>query len=554
MEEENSDGPVYEKLGKNRRDDAFTRAEVLNELSPPVDKYNLIYLSFMSGGIGFLLPYNSFIMSVDFFKTKFPDSPVVFDMSSVYIITALITVFGNNLLVEMFSVHSRILFGYLISMLTLGLVMSCEVYYEIFETSGSYAANLIAVAVVAVGCTVQQSSFYGYASMLPPQYTHAVMVGESVAGVGTSLVRITTRFFIKDLRQSTIDFLMVSITIVGLCAVIYPRIRKTDFVQFYLGLCEREKTKITLEPREDAGLIEIQDSRYGILKIQTSPPPATSNVMSFANPVYEPTDSGIRPTYKVEDVLITGGITVTNNDRFGWSSFKEGMRARWTVTQKIYPYMISIFLVYFTTLCLYPGITSEVVSCHMGQWMPMLMMIDFNCADVIGKLMASTRYWTGSRLLKCSIVRLMIIPAMALCAMPPITNFGFLSSDLLAFGYSILLGLTNGVLGSVPMIQAPTKVPRCYRELAGNMMTLYYMCGLATGSLGAYALEKILRPAKMQRYCEYRADRYTRIDMSRAFTNPNVTDLTTFSTESSSSILVSTILSSLSTMNFTESL
>ncbi|XP_056633979.1 equilibrative nucleoside transporter 4 isoform X1 [Diorhabda sublineata] len=551
MAEESLDGPEYEKLGKNRRHEGFSRAEVLNELSPPVDKYNLVYLSFMSGGIGFLLPYNSFIMSVDYFKSKYPDSPVVFDMSSVYIITALITVFGNNMLVEMFSLHSRIFFGYVVSIITLLLVMSCEVYYEVFETRGSYTANLIAVAVVAIGCTVQQSSFYGYASMLPPQYTHAVMVGESVAGVGTSLVRITTRFFIKDLRQSTIDFLLVSITTVGLCALIYPRIRKTDFVQFYLGLCEREKTKITLEPKEDAGLIEVQDSRYGILKIQTSPPPASSNVMSFSNPVYEPSDTAVRPTYKVEDVLIaSGGLTVTNTDRFGWSSFKEGMRARWTVIQKIYPYMVSIFLVYFTTLCLYPGITSEVVSCHMGQWMPMLMMIDFNCADVIGKLMASTRYWTGPRLLKCSIARLTIIPAMALCAVPPLTNFGFLSSDLLAFGYSIILGLSNGILGSVPMIQGPTKVPRCYRELAGNMMTLYYMWGLATGSVGAYALEKILRPMKVHRYCDNRPDKYIRIDLSKS---TNLTDLTTLTTASTSTI-VATILSNLSTMNTTETI
>lgn len=66
--------------------------------------------------------------------------------------------------------------------------------------------------------------------------------------------------------------------------------------------------------------------------------------------------------------------------------FLDGLRARWNVTRKIYPYMVSIFLVYFTTLCLYPGIASEIQSCYMGYWMPMLMMIDFNCADAIGNL------------------------------------------------------------------------------------------------------------------------------------------------------------------------
>lgn len=32
-------------------------------------------------------------------------------------------------------------------------------------------------------------------------------------------------------------------------------IRRTDFIQFYIALCERAKTRITLEPTEDAGLV-----------------------------------------------------------------------------------------------------------------------------------------------------------------------------------------------------------------------------------------------------------------------------------------------------------
>lgn len=82
------------------------------------------------------------------------------------------------------------------SFLTLMFVVLCEVWWEAFGPS-SYSINLAAVAVVAVGCTgikslaihnssvknkfipVQQSSFYGYTSMLPAKYTQAVMVGES---------------------------------------------------------------------------------------------------------------------------------------------------------------------------------------------------------------------------------------------------------------------------------------------------------------------------------------------------------------------------------------
>lgn len=65
--------------------------------------------------------------------------------------------------------------------------------------------------------------------------------------------------------------------------------------------------------------------------------------------------------------------------------FAGGIQARWEVTKAVYPYMISICLVYFVTLCLYPGIASEVISCRFGSWMSIIMMTIFNGADLFGK-------------------------------------------------------------------------------------------------------------------------------------------------------------------------
>lgn len=48
---------------------------------------------------------------MDYFKIRYPDTPVVFDMSLIYIVVAFITVLGNNVLVETFSLNSRINFG-----------------------------------------------------------------------------------------------------------------------------------------------------------------------------------------------------------------------------------------------------------------------------------------------------------------------------------------------------------------------------------------------------------------------------------------------------------
>lgn len=129
--------------------------------------------------------------------------------------------------------------------------------------------------------------------------------------------------------------------------------------------------------------------------------------------------------------------------------------------------MISICLVYFATLCLYPGIASEIISCRLGSWMPILMMAIFNGADLFGKMLAaSSWHWTASRLVRCSVIRLVMIPLMLMCATP--RSHPVFSSEIFAFTFALVLGLSNGVLGSVPMIQAASKVDDRHRELTGE--------------------------------------------------------------------------------------
>ncbi|XP_028163517.1 equilibrative nucleoside transporter 4-like, partial [Ostrinia furnacalis] len=81
--------------------------------------------------------------------------------------------------------------------------------------------------------------------------------------------------------------------------------------------------------------------------------------------------------------------------------------------------MVSIGLVYFTTLSLYPGIASEVPSCRLGSWMPIILMSAFNLFDFIGKIAAAWPYeWSRSQLLMASGVRLLLVPLLLLCAAP----------------------------------------------------------------------------------------------------------------------------------------
>jgi solute carrier family 29 (equilibrative nucleoside transporter) protein 4 len=64
------------------------------------------------------------------------------------------------------------------------------------------------------------------------------------------------------------------------------------------------------------------------------------------------------------------------------------------------------------------------------------------------------------------LIRALLVPLMLLCAAP--RHHPIISGEVWAFSLSAILGVTNGVFGSVPMILAPAMVAEGQRELAGE--------------------------------------------------------------------------------------
>ncbi|XP_033631144.1 equilibrative nucleoside transporter 4-like isoform X3 [Asterias rubens] len=425
----------------------------------PRDRGNIIYISLLMAGIGFLLPYNSFITAVDYFLDKYPGSTIVFDMSLTYIVVAFVAVILNNALVESFSLHVRVTFGYIVALLALSFVAILEVGLEIFSAGTSYFVILAAVATVSLGCTVQQSSFYGYAGMLPRRFTQAVMTGESAAGLITSINRIVTKLLVHDEKINTLTFFVLSAIMVLVCLVTYHLARKTDFVRYYMVACTRD------------GYDEHpQLNQYDRLTNENDEVP-TENMGDNHSPM---------------DTNIQQGSGGRNR-----APPIGGIRSRLEISRTLWPYMLSIALAYFVTLCLFPGIESEVVSCSLRGWMPVILMAIFNATDFCGKIIGAVPYnWSPRKLVVAEMSRLAIIPLMLLCVAPRANPI--LPHEAWSMLLSGILGITNGYFGSIPMIMAPAKVTESRKELAGNIMTLSYNVGLTTGSATAYLLNYLL--------------------------------------------------------------
>ncbi|XP_066545872.1 equilibrative nucleoside transporter 4 isoform X1 [Amia ocellicauda] len=450
----------------------LTFTEPAFEEPEPDDRYHGIYFAMLLAGVGFLLPYNSFITDVDYLHHKFEGTSIVFDMSLTYILVALVAVILNNALVEMLSLHTRITVGYLFALGPLLFVSVCDVWLEKFTNSQSYAVNLVAVGVVAFGCTVQQSSFYGYTGMLPKRYTQGVMTGESTAGVIISLSRILTKFLVQEEKKNTIIFFFISISMELMCFILHLLVRRTRFVKHYTG-------------RARQGLAEVKGHTDPGTGYRVHHDVITEEVRFDNAPM------SISPTEVGTEAEFAGGGTYVRFDvpkpkiKRNWPSIRDMILHRYVVSRVIWTYMLSIAVTYFITLCLFPGLESEIRNNTLGEWLPILIMAIFNMSDFVGKILAALPYdWNGSRLLLFSCIRVVFIPLFIMCVYP--TGKPALSHPAWPCIFSLLMGISNGYFGSVPMIQAAGKVIPEQKELAGNTMTVSYMTGLMLGSAVAY--------------------------------------------------------------------
>lgn len=76
------------------------------------------------------------------------------------------------------------------------------------------------------------------------------------------------------------------------------------------------------------------------------------------------------------------------------------------------------------------------------------------------------------KILKSTKKRLLMIPAILLIVFVQHPFHTKIISEFMIFLQTAVLGVSNGITGSVPMIFAPAKVAEERRELAGNYVIL----------------------------------------------------------------------------------
>ncbi|XP_064648351.1 equilibrative nucleoside transporter 4-like isoform X2 [Lineus longissimus] len=408
----------------------------------PKDKYSLVFCASIMWGMSFLMPWTSITMAVDFFQMTYPGTSIMFAISITYVAVVWLVTALSSMTVELLNPRLKTLFGFVVTIACLAYLAIAEAWIRPFSLEVSYYLVLLCCLFVSFGAATMQCNIYGIVSMLPMRYTMGIMVGESLAGIISVATRIFTKAVIENVQISTVIFFSSSLFVSVLCLLAFEFAMKSSFVTFHIEQC-----RVTAEKGggkvDELDLETTKSSEYG----------------------------------SIEQVKVK----------------KEALDNRVHIVRIIWPYMLVFWLNYVITLGVFPGLSSEVISCKLGSWMPVIMLSLYYVFDVIGKVITKWQYdWPGFALVLCGSARVVLIPLFILCAAPRLHPV--IDGVALPFILSCVNGITNGYFACVVILLAPTKVSAEKRELVGNTMVFALTTGLAIGSATAYGYLAILGP------------------------------------------------------------
>lgn len=424
---------------------------IITAETPPRDRRSLVFCAMVMIGAGFLFPFNSYVAVVDFMHQRYAEYSPDFYIPMVYMyVTAGTTISNLFFGVGHYRLENRIRFGYVMFASSLVSVYAIEESRlgGHIDNDTAFWLMLLTVVVVALGSGVQQSSVYGFVAMLPPRYTSAVMLGESVAGVAVSFNRIVTKNAYStsedDVKQATYVFFGLSIAFITLCAVLYELVNAGSFSKHYV----KRYSAPMKHGRSDSG-----DVNSIVLTDMSS---------GGAD------DDGSKPEPEPEAP----------------TTAKEQRRQ---VTAVIRTPMMAVALSFTVTLMMFPGVATEVES-DWGDWMPTWMIAAFNVGDLLGKLLPfvpirALRHtaWLPRSLLLFTVARLVYIPLLTL-TVAPTSGDPYIPGKGWPLFFVATLGVTGGYTGTTAMTMGSAMVSPKLRETAGAVMTLALLAGLTLGT------------------------------------------------------------------------
>ncbi|XP_065200942.1 equilibrative nucleoside transporter 1-like [Planococcus citri] len=216
------------------------------ETNPPKDRLLVVYLIILTFGIGTMMPWNMFINA----KLYFED----YKLGSNYTNNQNLTFYKDNFMVFL-GISSQVpnfLFNWVNVFVNLGGSLTSRIVYTIIAEVIIFIATevlvmldssawpeiffwltMASVFLLNMANGIYQNTVYGIAARLPAAYTGAVIFGNNLSGVFTSVMNIVTKMLSPSPKTSALYYFMVALLVLFICFDIYFVLPLLKFYKFH---------------------------------------------------------------------------------------------------------------------------------------------------------------------------------------------------------------------------------------------------------------------------------------------------------------------------------
>ncbi|XP_034753394.1 equilibrative nucleoside transporter 3 [Etheostoma cragini] len=413
----------------------------------PEDSYCLVYIIFFLMGIGSLLPWNFFITAKHYWLYKLSNNTHgtgndeqrsdLSDYFESYLaiastVPSVLCLILNYVLVNRLSSNVRILSSLFVILLVF-VVTTVLVKVDMSDRRTEFfIVTLASVAVVSGASNLFSGSVFGISGHFPMRISQALISGQAMGGTLSAVASIVDLAVAKKVTESALAYFLTADVFILLCIISYLLLPKLAYSRHYMLAATCTSSGVMSEEEEAAAA--------GTGKTVSIPP--------------------LQPI----------------------------LRKTWVLG-------FSVFYVFFISIMVFPAVSSGIQSINKDSgspwtttyFVPLTSFLLYNVADFCGRQATAWLQVPGpaSRVLPALVLcRSVIVPLFMFCNYQPRDHLHtvLFGHDLYPVVFNCLLGLTNGYLGTLPMIYGPKVVPRELAEATGVVMSFFLTLGLAVGS------------------------------------------------------------------------
>lgn len=325
-------------------------------------------------------------------------------------------------------------------------------------------------------------------SSLPPKYAGGLLTGQGLAGILASVAEVIVKASIPsgagasgNQAAAVVYFLFAAATL-GLCIAGYVVLVRMPWTQYYMRRSGTPTNNTTTVAKAAAGSgsgTGEEDSKALLLADGDSDGGAGGRVLSLEMPA------------AAYDGGAGGGATVMVPIGADAGAAGAAPLTSWEVAKHVGIMQASVFLVFFLSFVVFPGVAPFGVSFKgtlgsislSDEWWQTIQLLVFNIFDTCGRFAAGFyALFRGKGLLAASVSRTAFVVLFFGCAHNWTSGF----NDVLALVNMIGFAFTNGYMASLAMIAGPQSVEPKDRPKAGFIMSFALQSGILAGSLASF--------------------------------------------------------------------